>query len=274
MNHNLNLMLKVSEGRYLREAEVTLFREYYSALPQRLELLRELQQLENTCVNATLNALFAELPGMAGMPEARAKAERDMGYLYRSAAQAMAHQDLPRIAEAAGFVFAIFDNLGLPAKSMETAYELLREQLSQRLAASKWEQVRRYYEVLSPSRLSAWRELANQLPALIQAGIGHTLTTWPQLKELPQVETHMAKDMQALLQAAGLAMLSRSPQPVEEIKAWLYVYFQTLRFDMQMVYDTYRALPELSKPLLSADTHAALTPWLESLQQAPAGVSA
>jgi hypothetical protein len=50
-------------------------------------------------------------------------------------------------------------------------------------------------------------------------------------------------------------------------KKWLYAFFATLRFDMDMVYQTYQHLPNLAQKHLSESCLEALRPWLKELTQ-------
>ncbi|MGV3524288.1 MAG: hypothetical protein ACO1RX_08690 [Candidatus Sericytochromatia bacterium] len=267
MNENLQQMLKVSEGRYLRAEETRLFEAYYAQLPQRLEQMRQLEAAEQICLSASVDALFQRFPALLEMPGLRAQTERDLSYLYRSATMAMVQQDLGSLANKAEFVFAIFTSLGLPTAALEFAGHALREQIQQRLSAADWEQVAPYFQALSATRLDHWRHWRDKLPEVVKSNTAYVLRTWPALAQLPDVETHMGKDMRVLLQAVGLAMLSQSPLPVTERKAWLYSYFTGLRFDMEMVYTSYAALPELAGPHLEAETLNALRPWLKLLSE-------
>lgn len=267
MNENLQQMLKVAEGRYLRAEETRLFQAYYAELPRRLEHMRQLEACEQACISAALDALFSRFPTLLEVSDIRAQTERDMSYLYRSATMAMVQQDLNTLAHKAEFVFAIFESLGLPTAAVAFAYQALREQIQQRLAAPDWEQISPYFQVLSAARMAHWRHWRDHLSELVTSGTDYVLRTWPALAELPDVESHMGKDMRVLLQAVGLAMLSQSPLPVTERKAWLYSYFTGLRFDMEMVYTSYAALPDLASPYLEAETLNAIRPWLKLLSE-------
>jgi hypothetical protein len=266
MNENLKEMLKVAEGRHLSTEESKLFRNYYEELPKRLELMRLLEKKEKALVNQALNAFFAEYPGLNSASDTRANAERDMTYLYRAATNAMVQQDYLSLAQKADYIFAIFANLGFPTGAMESAYNQLRKQLQSEVDSKTWECIGPFFQVLSEQRLAYWHELEKKMPLLIQKGVDYVFNSWPQLKNLPDVETHLKKDMQTLLKTVGLSMLSQSADPVNEKKAWLYAYFRNLRFDMQMVFQTYRNLPQLSQELLSEQTLQALKPWLQILE--------
>lgn len=266
MNENLKEMLKVAEGRYLKAEEQQLFRQYYEELPKRLELMQLLQQKEKNCINQALNRFFGEYPGMNNASDTRLKAERDMTYLYRAATNAMVQHDFWVLAQKADYIFAIFANLGFPAGTMEAAYQHLRQSLQTELDKTTWEYVRPFFQILSEQRLTHWRELQKKMPALLEKTANFVFSNWPQLKSLPDVDAHLKKDIHSLLNTAGLAMLSQSPAPVNEKKAWLYAYFKTLRFDMQMVFQTYHQLPKLSEDVLSDSCRQAMQPWLQLLE--------
>ncbi len=266
MNRNLKEMLKVAEGRHLRTEESQLFRQYYEELPKRLELLGMLQQKEKNCVSQALETFFKAYPGMNQAADTRAKAERDMVYLYRAAANAMVQQDFLTLTEKADYIFLIFASLGFPTGTMEAAYSHLRQHLQSELDKKTWEFVSPYFQILSEQRLIYWRELQKKMPLLLEKTTDYVFNSWPQLKKLPDVEIHLKKDIHSLLDTAGLAMLSQSPVPINEKKAWLYAYFKTLRFDMQMVFQTYHQIPTLSEGLLSEQTIQAIQPWLKILE--------
>lgn len=266
MNENLKEMLKVAEGRHLRAEEKQLFQEYYEELPKRLELMRLLQQKEKSCIHQALNGFFGEYPGMNNAPDTRLKAERDMTYLYRAATNAMVQHDFLALAQKADYIFSIFANLGFPAGTMEAAYQHLRQNLQTELDKTTWEYVRPFFQILSEQRLTDWRELQRKMPVLLDRTTEFVFSNWPQLKNLPDVDAHLKKDIHSLLNTAGLAMLSQSPTPIQEKKAWLYAYFKTLRFDMQMVFQTYHQLPKLSEGVLSEHCRQAMQPWLQHLE--------
>ncbi|MBF2054586.1 MAG: hypothetical protein IGS03_14165 [Candidatus Sericytochromatia bacterium] len=267
MNNNLLQLLKVNEGRQLNPSDADLFVRYYTGIPQRLKAMQNLEQQEADTIQQAQQQFFVQHPEMLSFAGAKEKTIRDMTYLYRTATMSMVQQDLSRLAEKAGFIFAIFEQLGFPEQAIENAYEILRQVCAERVSPETWQLAEPYFKTLSVLRLKQWQDLQNHQHAIIETVTAHVLKTWPGVSALNSPEDNLRKDMLSLFQAVGESLISQSLTPVEERKAWLYNFFKTQRFDMQSIFDTYRQLPELAAQHLQSDTVAGMKIGFEALSR-------
>lgn len=267
MNKNLVHMLKVAEGRYLAEAETSLFQSYYENLPKRLRYSQEVEKAEAAILKMTFDTFYAQHPEMAQMPDSREKGERDMAYLLRTVTTAMVQDEYDEVIPKVKFIFDIFDQLNLSSNTMHDAYEHLRQSLKANVSDEAFEALSSFLNVLHPGRLKAWQEVNDKQHLFVEALKDWVLDTYPQIKQMNEPEENLRKDMHALFNSCAQAMVSQSDKPVEQTKVWLYTYFKGLRFDMDMVYKTYAQGPEIMRGHLSSETMALFEPYARLLSQ-------
>ena len=268
MNKNLANMLKVSEGRYLAEAEKALFQQYYQGMPERLAHAKEIEDKEQAIIGATLDTFYSKYADMQQHPENRPKAERDMSYLLRGATLAMVQQDYSEWIPQALFIFDIFDQLGFPEGSMAFAYAELRQQARAHLSTAAADALSGYLEVLNPDHLAAWEEINTRQDQLVEKLKDYVLEKHPEVKEMNNPEDNLRRDMHILVAACAEQVASGDEAPVQAVKAWLYAFFEGLQFEMPVIHETYAAAPGQWQDLLSAPTLEKLKTPLGSLSQA------
>ena len=268
MNHNLESMLTVSEGRYLTELEKNLYKSYYDSLPQRFTHAKEVEQNESQLIQATVKNLMSKYPQLGEMLEPETKGQRDMTYLLRAATMAMIQNDYHEFIPKVAFVFDIFNNLNFPQGSIEFAYDSLRSNAKEMLSEQASQAMMPFLNALSPARVKAWQELNSKMPKMVGALSEYALTTHSQIFKPENNGEHLRKDMKALLGACGQAMLAQSEQPIEDVKAWLYGFFKELNFGMDFVFETYAKAPEIFAQHLSEETLNAFKPYLAVLTRA------
>jgi hypothetical protein len=268
MNKNLAQMLKVAEGRYLAETEKSLFKQYYESLPQRLAYAEEMAQTEDLVIKNTLDAFYQKYPDMLTIPESRSKSERDMAYLLRTVTTAMVQNDYSEVVAKVKFIFDIFARLNFTPGAIDFAYDTLREQVKAQLSNEAASQISGFMNVLHAQRLAAWQEMQDKHHVLVEALKNKVLEQYPQVQDMHSPEENLRRDMTALLQACGQAMVSQTQVPVNDLKAWLYRFFDGLQFEMDVVYNTYANAHETLAPHLSHETLDLLKPHLQNLAKA------
>lgn len=262
MNQNLFQILKVSEGRYLSPEEENLFKDYYEQLPSRLKYYQELQKAEDKVIQSTLSQ-FSELEELLAS-DTGLKGQRDMAYLYRAAALAMVQDDIAKLAEQSAFIFDILSELKVSESNLEQVYTALRQNLATQISPDALSASQPYFQALSPTRLRLYKEVNIKMTSICKDLLRKVYEIQPQLKELEQDE-HMLKDFSSLLSACLTSMLAQDDSDIRKRVEWLYAYFKTLRFDMETVYETYRALPDILTHHVSTDAQNALAPYIKEL---------
>ncbi len=265
MNHNLANMLKVAEGRYLATAEKELFKSYYEGLPARLAHAEDIEKQEAAIIKQTADTFYAKFPNMLQISDSRAKTERDMAYLLRTVTNAMVQQDYTEAIPKVRFIFDIFDRLNFESGSMAFAYATLQNEVKNHVSNDAYQSMESFLNLLHPVRLDAWKELQQKQSQLIKKLSEHVLSQYPEVQNMHSPEENLRRDMEALLNACGEAMVSQSLQPVRDIKHWLFAFFKGLQFEMDVVHSTYAKAPDLFQEELSEATLTLLKPALEEL---------
>lgn len=268
MNSNLAQMLKVAEGRYLAEAEKSLFKQYYESLPQRLAFAKEMAESEASIIKNTLDTFYQKYPDMLKIHESRGKSERDMAYFLRAVTTAMVQDDYSEVVARVKFIFDIFSRLNFTPGAIDFAYDTLREQVVTHLSKEASTQLAGFMNVLDASRLSAWQELQDKHHILVETLKDKVLEQFPQVQTMHSPEENLRRDMNALLNACAQGVASQSDAPVNAMKAWLYGFFEGLQFEMDVVYTTYANAHETLAPHLSNETLELLKPHLQNLAKA------
>lgn len=264
MNKNLAQMLKVAEGRYLAEAEKSLFKQYYESLPQRLTYAEEMAQKEAAIIKSTLDAVYQKYPDMLNTPEY----PDNMTYLLRTVTTAMVQDDYSEVVAKVKFIFDIFDRLNFPSGAVAFACDALREQVNSNLSNEASAQLTGFMNLLHAPRLAAWQEMQDKNYILVEVLKNEVLERFPEVQNMNSPEENLRRDMNALLSACSQAVASQTEEPVKALKTWLYGFFDGLQFKMDVVYDTYANAHETLAPHLSSDTSALLKPYLQSLAKA------
>ncbi len=148
MNHEIQVMLSASEGRYPTRAEQALLREWAGSLEARLAALEEIRNAEESLINHTLDELMVAYPDLdKRYKNVRTSGMRDFSLVLRYCAGAMLRGDAKYLSDSLlTWMSTILRGVGLTPQFIEDTYRIFTRIAARELTPPTAELIRPFLE--------------------------------------------------------------------------------------------------------------------------------